>query len=113
MDAAKDALAKHGWRYLKDLKQFAPGDKPSFVSMRGYANALVWSEGLRRAGKDLTREKFIDALEHMKNADLGLGPGMELSYSQDDHLGLHKVFFVTVKNGQISAVTDWKEVVKQ
>ena len=42
-------------------------------------------EGLRRAGPNPTGPKLRDALEDIKNLDLG---GMRLSYSPTDHSGL-------------------------
>ncbi len=88
-------------KYQKALKQYFPHEKPGYVSLRGYIDALVWVEGLKRAGKDLDREKFIDALEKIHGLDVGLGKGMELSYSPTDHLGFHKVFFGIIKNGKV------------
>ena len=40
-------------------------------------------EAIRRAGMDLTREKFIDALETIKNFDTGVT--FPITYSQDNH----------------------------
>jgi ABC-type branched-subunit amino acid transport system substrate-binding protein len=99
-------------KYLKSLKQYYPDNKPGSVSLRGYIDAVVWLEGLKRAGKEVTREKFIDALESIHHLDVGLGRGMELSYSPTDHLGFHKVFFQIVKNGEVIEFTDWKGLKK-
>ena len=41
-------------------------------------------EGLRRAGRDLTRERLIAALESMDNVDLG---GFVVSFSRTSHAG--------------------------
>jgi len=100
-------------KYKKALKQYYPDEKPGSVSLRGYIDAVVWGEGLKRAGKDVTREKFIDALESIHNLDVGLGRGMELSYSPTDHLGFHKIFFDIVKNGEVVEFTDWKGLKKK
>jgi ABC-type branched-subunit amino acid transport system substrate-binding protein len=43
----------------------------NFSSLEGYIVAKAFTEGLRRAGKDLTRERLISALETMSNVDLG------------------------------------------
>jgi len=53
--------------------------------LEGYAAAKVLVEGLRRAGKNPTRETLQAALENMKRYDLG---GLEVSFSPDDHTGL-------------------------
>jgi ABC-type branched-subunit amino acid transport system substrate-binding protein len=43
----------------------------NFSSLEGYLVGKVVVEGLKRAGKDLTREKLVTALEGMNNVDLG------------------------------------------
>lgn len=43
----------------------------NFSSLEGYIVGKVMVEGLKRAGKDLTREKLVAALEGMNNVDLG------------------------------------------
>lgn len=55
-----------------------------FSSMEGYLIAKVFVEGLKRAGRNLTREGLITALESMKDVNLG---GFEISYSPKDHSG--------------------------
>ena len=53
-----------------------------FTSLEGYIAAKVMVEGLKRAGRNLTRENLISALETFKNLDLG---GFEVSFSSQDH----------------------------
>ena len=43
----------------------------SFLGLEAYINAKVIAEGLRRAGRDLTRTRFIQALESLRHFDLG------------------------------------------
>jgi ABC-type branched-subunit amino acid transport system substrate-binding protein len=50
----------------------------------GFLTAKVMVEGLRRAGKNLTREGFVDAMEKMSDVDLG---GFFVSYSPKSHTG--------------------------
>ncbi|WP_187775313.1 ABC transporter substrate-binding protein [Oryzomicrobium terrae] len=45
--------------------------EPHHASLEGYIAARVLVEGLRRSGKDLTRGKFIAALENLRQFDLG------------------------------------------
>jgi ABC-type branched-subunit amino acid transport system substrate-binding protein len=51
----------------------------SHLSLEGYINAKVITEGLRRAGKALTRAGLVSALDSMRNYNLG---GMEVSFGQ-------------------------------
>lgn len=55
-----------------------------FSSMEGYLTARVLVEGLRRAGRTLTREALISALESMREVNLG---GFTVNYSAKDHQG--------------------------
>ncbi len=43
----------------------------NFSSLEGFIVAKAFTEGLRRAGRDLTRERLIVALESMSAVDLG------------------------------------------
>ena len=52
--------------------------------MEGFLAAKVIVEGLRRAGRNLTREAFVDAMEKMNDVDLG---GFFVSYSPQSHAG--------------------------
>jgi len=56
----------------------------SFTSLEGFIAAKVLVEGLRRTGADLTRERFIAAMEKMKDVDLG---GYTVNFSPTDHNG--------------------------
>jgi len=87
--------------YQKALKRYYPQEKPNYASLLGYLDAVAFVEGLKRTGKDLTREHFVNAMESIHNDDVGLGKGMELRYSPTDHMGFHKVFFGSIKNGAV------------
>jgi branched-chain amino acid transport system substrate-binding protein len=56
----------------------------SFTSLEGFIAAKVLVEGLRRTGNDLTREKFINAMEQLRDYDVG---GFTVSFSPTDHSG--------------------------
>jgi branched-chain amino acid transport system substrate-binding protein len=56
----------------------------NFSAMEGFLTAKVMVEGLRRAGKNPTREGLVDALERMNDVDLG---GFYVSYSPQNHAG--------------------------
>ena len=56
----------------------------SYGSMEGYIAAKAVVRGLIKAGKELTREKFITAMESMKGEDLG---GFTLNYGPSNHNG--------------------------
>ena len=60
------------------------GATVSYAGMEGYLSAKVLVEGLRRAGRNLTRESFMRGLESMQRVDMG---GLSVSYSDKDHTG--------------------------
>ena len=55
-----------------------------FSSMEGFLAAKVFTEGLRRAGKNLSRESFTNALESLRDYNLG---GFTVNYSATSHEG--------------------------
>ncbi|MGE5945792.1 MAG: ABC transporter substrate-binding protein [Betaproteobacteria bacterium] len=67
----------------------------SYYGIEGYATARIMVDALRRAGKDLTREKLFAALEST-NTDLG---GFRVSYSPTSRLGSRFVELTVVGPG--------------
>jgi branched-chain amino acid transport system substrate-binding protein len=61
-----------------------PGS-PNFFDVLGYGGAKVFVEGLERAGRDITREKFIAALETIKDFETGVLP--PVTFTKTDHEG--------------------------
>lgn len=56
----------------------------NFSSLEGFLGAKVLVEGLRRAGKDPTREKFIAAMESIRYLEIG---GFLVRFGPDNHNG--------------------------
>jgi ABC-type branched-subunit amino acid transport system substrate-binding protein len=82
----------------------------SFRSLEGFVNAKVIVEALRRSGPNPTRAGFRQALEALKNFDLGIGA--PLSFGPERHQGLDSVYFTSVVNGRWAPVSDWAAAVK-
>ena len=93
--------------YRRTMLKYAPGSKPNFVSLEGFVDAMVLVEGLKKAGKDLTREGLIRGIESLHDWDMGLGPDLRLDYSAKDHKGFHHVSPTVVRSGRIVPFTDW------
>jgi len=55
-----------------------------FSSMEGFLSARILVEGLRRAGRNLTREGLVTSLETLRNFDLG---GFTVNYTPENHDG--------------------------
>ena len=99
------ALLSEVDKYCRLLKKYYPEDQPSFVGLEGFINASVLSKGLERAGKNITRQKFVRALENMKELSLGIGLG--LSFGPGDHQGFDTVYFTEIRDGKLELVTAW------
>jgi ABC-type branched-subunit amino acid transport system substrate-binding protein len=84
-------------KYRDQLKRHAPGEKPGFVSLEGWLVGRLFLEGLQRAGKGLTTDALVDALEGIHGVDLGIG--VPLTFSPSEHQASHKVWG-TVMDGK-------------
>lgn len=69
--------------YMASLKD-KRGQSPNYSAMEGFVAAKVLVEGLRRAGRGVTRESFIDAIESLQNLNLG---GFPLDFGPQKHTG--------------------------
>ena len=87
---AVDSYATAILKYKSALTKFFPGDTPDYVSLEGFVAARVLVEALRRAGSQLNTEKLVDALEGLRNLDLGLGT--PVNYGRTEHQAVHKVW---------------------
>jgi branched-chain amino acid transport system substrate-binding protein len=67
-----------------DLAKRAGNVDVNFSSLEGFIAAKVLVEGLRRAGKEPTREKFINAMDTMSNYEIG---GFAVKFAPDNHNG--------------------------
>lgn len=93
--------------YRRTLAKYYPAAQPNFVSLEGFIDALVLVEGLRKAGKDLTREGLIRGIESIHDLDIGLGPQLKVDFSAKDHKGLDNVIPTVVRGGRAVPFTDW------
>jgi len=85
--------------YIALLNASYPRKKPSFVGLEGYLNARILVEGIKRAGPDITREKFIKAIESIQEYDLGIQNS--LSFGKNDTQGLDDVYYTVIHNGEL------------
>lgn len=93
--------------YRRSLTKYIPSAQPNFVSLEGFVDAMVLVEGLKRAGKDPTREGLIRGIESIHELDLGLGPQLKLNYSSKEHKGFGHVIPSVVRGGRAVPFTDW------
>lgn len=70
-----------------------PG-RPNGGDLINYSGAMVFVEALKRAGKDLTRDKLTQALESMKGFDTPLAT--PVTFSKNEHHGNYGINFVAI-----------------
>ena len=99
--------------YRDALEKHMSGTSPNFVSLEGFVNAMVMVKGLRVAGQDLTREKFINAIESLHNSDMGLGHDFVLHYGPKDHKGFDSVYATVIHEGRPVVINDWSALASQ
>ena len=78
---------------------------PNRYSLYGYFYAKLFVEGLKKAGKSLTRESYIAALEGIKNWDNKITP--PVSFSAADHLAQNSGFMVEVQKSIFRPISGW------
>jgi ABC-type branched-subunit amino acid transport system substrate-binding protein len=98
--------------YAKMLAKYSPGAKPGLIGLEAFVDGIVLAEGLKRAGRDLTREKLIDAVESIRDFDIGLGPDFKVNYSPTRHKAFDSDFVSVVRNGAAVPLKDWKQLKK-
>ncbi|MDR2187870.1 MAG: ABC transporter substrate-binding protein [Azonexus sp.] len=74
----------------------AKPDVYTYYGMEAYLMARTLVEGLRRAGRDLSRERLVSALESMNPADLG---GYQINYSPFSRQGSRFVELTVIGSG--------------
>lgn len=77
-------------------KLAAKAGQYSYYGLEAYITARVMVEGLRRAGRDLSREKLVSALESINNVDFG---GYRVSYSNSARSGSRFVEMTVIGPG--------------
>lgn len=96
--------------YTELLAKYYPSEKPNYIGLEGYFNAMVLVEGLRRAGRDLTRESFVRAVEGM--TDFPLAESLSISFSPTDHQGLDRIYFTRLQDGAFRIFDDWGDIAR-
>ena len=81
------------------------GQDPNSAAQYGYLGSDLILKALEAAGKDLTRAKFIAALESIKDYK-GMFPGPTLSYGPNRHQGSHATFLAKVEGGRWKVVAE-------
>jgi len=94
--------------YRRLMEKYYPGHRVNRYSLYGYVMGSLVVEGLVRAGPNLTREGFINAMESIKEWDSG-GIMPPVSFSPENHHAQTAGFICELEDGRFRALTDWIE----
>ena len=90
--------------YRTAMERQHPGRARNRYSLYGYVYGRLIVEGLRRAGRDLTRERLVEALESIENWDAG-GAMPAVSFSSSDHHAEPAGFVCGLDGGRFKALS--------
>lgn len=90
-------------KYKEGFKKYYPEEEPTLGGLEGYINAKILIEGIRRCKTILTREDLIKALESIKDYSVGISAAV--TFGENDHNGLDKVYLTSIKNGEFVFVS--------
>src|SRR5215475_10368435 len=96
-------------QYRADMQKYFPNLALDTTNLYGYQKAALFVEALQRAGRDLTRDSLLTAIESIKDWDPGWG--LKYTYGGDDRRVMSRAArLVVVKDGKWTRMTDWMEV---
>ena len=90
--------------YREHMQRYFPKNEPNRYSLAGYFAGMLFVEGAKRAGRNLTRESLIAALESVKGFESGILPPLTIG---PDHETQKQGLWVRVEKGRFKPLTDW------
>jgi len=90
--------------YREQLLKYFPKNEPNRYSLAGYLAGMLFAEGAKRAGRPLTRDGLVVALEAFKGFDTGIVPPITIG---PDHDTQKQGFWVRVEKGHFKPLSDW------
>jgi ABC-type branched-subunit amino acid transport system substrate-binding protein len=94
--------------YRALMRKYFPEKRFNRYSLYGYVFGKLMVEALERAGRELTREGFLDAMESIRDWDSG-GILPRVSFGKADHHAQSAGFLCELVKGKFEARTDWIE----
>ncbi|MBU2550586.1 MAG: ABC transporter substrate-binding protein [Proteobacteria bacterium] len=82
------------------------GKEPDMPTTAGWAGLHFFAMAAEMAGKDLTREKLIDALETYRDVPDETFGGAPITFTPTDHQGPHGVLMQFVEKGRYVTISD-------
>ncbi len=85
--------------YLRDLKKYLPNAKPNFVSLEGYIIAKLFVLAVNDLSpKNISKENIINAIQAMKNLDIGIGK--ESNFNKNKYQFSNLIWPTIIKNNK-------------
>ena len=95
-------------KYRNLMAKYYPDHELNRYSLYGYVFGNLVVEGLERAGVDLTRDSFLDAMDTIRDWDSG-GILPPVSFSTADHHAQRAGFICELENGRFKPLSNWIE----
>jgi ABC-type branched-subunit amino acid transport system substrate-binding protein len=99
MPSPTDASLPLVRQYQADMRAAGHADL-DYTDLEGYVDAVVFTEVLKKAGKNLTRNSFIAAAESLNITDGGL----TFAFSQSNHQAMSQIYLTKISGNKIVMV---------
>ncbi|PIQ45053.1 MAG: hypothetical protein COW04_09670 [Deltaproteobacteria bacterium CG12_big_fil_rev_8_21_14_0_65_43_10] len=124
--AAKDYIGSHTFNSWYDdtpamaelrnvTLKYEPGDPKmrNRYYIQGWVMSMIFAEAMKRAGKDLTPENMIEAMESLKEFDTN-GLSAPITYTPTNHKAGEycRLFKADVEKGRMVPISGWVKVAK-
>jgi branched-chain amino acid transport system substrate-binding protein len=90
------------WR--KRVQVMYPSDNLSPYTLNGIAGGMVFAEALKRAGRNVTRDKFLEAVGSLKNYDTGIMAAPITCNPPKSHQCLQGMGWVREVDGKVTLI---------
>jgi ABC-type branched-subunit amino acid transport system substrate-binding protein len=87
-------------------REMFDGQNPDLPTSAGYGAMEYFRLAAEQVGKDLTREKFIDAMETFDKVPDPFFHGVPITYTPTNHQGAFGVIISQVKDGKFMKIAD-------
>jgi ABC-type branched-subunit amino acid transport system substrate-binding protein len=92
-------------KYHEAVKKYAPKERWGVFLYAGFGFVEPMVEGMKRAGRDLTVDSFVKAMESIKDFQGIFG---KVTYGPDRRQGIRQVFLAECEDkGQAKRLSDW------
>lgn len=103
-----------GIKKMREIhKKYSPGTEDNYrtqIHILGWVTTMVFAEGLRQAGQNLTPDTFVNALETFKDFKTG-DLSAPVTFGPDKHKGGESsmVFKADIEKGRLVTLTGWRK----